>query len=330
MPGRIIIVLFDSVQGLDVFGPAEVFAAADRLLGGGVYRPVFASTRGGPCAISCGALVATQRLDGLRARPGDTVIVAGGDDDPVAAAAADERLLVWLRRAARVVRRIGSVCTGAFVLGAIGLLDGKRCATHWSACDRLAACVPAAQVLRDAIFAVDGKVWSSAGVTAGIDMSLAMIEEDHGPKIPDTIAAQAVLYARRPGFQSQFSDALVAQVETSDPLGPTIGWARRNLGKLNVESLAARAGLAVRTFHRHTQDLLGVTPGKLIERIRVEHARTLLSSTDLPQKSVAGQAGFSGTAQMRRAFRRNLGVDGSAVRLLFRAGAAGRAAARAS
>jgi transcriptional regulator GlxA family with amidase domain len=330
MPIRVIIVLFDRVQGLDVFGPAEVLAAADRLLGGKGYQLVFGSTRGGPCATSSGANVGTRPLRSIRVRRGDTVIVAGGDEGPVDAAAADRALLAWLGGAERVAHRFGSVCTGAFILGTIGVLDGKRCATHWSACDRLAERFPSAQVQRDAIFVADGKLWTSAGITAGIDMTLAMVEEDHGSKIADAIAAQAVLYARRPGFQSQFSEALVAQVAKSDPLGPSISWARSHLAELSVEALARHAGLAVRTLHRRTDAVLGVTPAKLIERLRVEHARTLLSSTALPQKVVAGQAGFSGGAQMQRALKRHLGVDGGAVRLLFGSGSRPRrAAARA-
>jgi transcriptional regulator GlxA family with amidase domain len=324
---RVIIILFDGVQGLDVFGPAEVLAAADRLLAGAGYRLVFASTRGGPCKTSSGASVTTERLAEVRVYPGDTVLVAGGDDGPVAAAAADQKLLGWLRRAVGVALRFGSVCTGAFILGTLGLLDRKRCATHWSACDRLAATFPKASVERDAIYAIDGRLWTSAGITAGIDMTLAMVEEDHGSKIADAIAAQAVLYARRPGFQSQFSDALVAQVAVSDPLGPSISWGRRHLAELTVETLARHAGLAVRTLHRRTGAVLGVTPAKLIERLRVEHARTLLSSTELSQKLVAGQAGFSGNAQMQRAFKRHLGVDAGAVRLLFTAGSRRRRAA---
>jgi transcriptional regulator GlxA family with amidase domain len=210
------------------------------------------------------------------------------------------------------------VCSGTFVLGAAGLLRGKRCATHWAACARLAELYPDTQVLKDAIFVNDGTLWTSAGVTTGIDMALAMVEADLGARVANDIAAQAVLYARRPGFQSQFSPALVAQLQASDPLGASITWARSNLERLNVETLSRRAGLTVRTLHRRTQALLGVTPAKLIERIRVEHARTLLCSTDLPQKVVASQAGFSGNAQMQRALERNLGVDGRAVRLLFR------------
>lgn len=242
---------------------------------------------------------------------------AGADLEPIRAAS-ERSLLEWLRRAARVVRRIGSVCSGAFVLGQAGLLDGKRCATHWAGCAALAARYPHARVLQDAIYVVDGTLWTSAGVTTGTDMALAVVEEDLGARVANDIAAQAVLYARRPGFQSQFSPALVAQLEGSDPLGASIAWARRHLPELSVDTLSRRAGLTVRTLHRRTRALLGVTPAKLIERIRVEHARTLLSSTELPQKVVASQSGFSGNAQLQRALARHLGMDGRAVRLLFR------------
>jgi transcriptional regulator GlxA family with amidase domain len=317
---RVIIILFDGAQGLDIIGPGEAFAEANRLLGAKRYDIRYASTAGGLRATSSGAKLATRRLSTLRVGREDTVIVAGGGDGPVARAAADRALISWLRRALPVAHRVASVCTGAFILGTLGALDGKRCSTHWSACDQLAAAFPEVEVQREAIYTADGKIWTSAGITAGLDMTLAMIEQDCGSRLADAIAAEAVLYARRPGFQSQFSDALVAQVESSDPLGACIGWARRNLAGLSVDRMAKQAGLAVRTFHRRTRVVLGVTPAKLIERLRVEHARTLLSSTGLSQKLVAGQAGFSGNAQMQRALKRHLGVDGSAVRLLFRAG----------
>jgi transcriptional regulator GlxA family with amidase domain len=151
MPKRILIVLFDGVQGLDVFGPAEVLAAADRLLDGRGYRLQFGSARGGPCRTSAGATVGTVALRNIRVRPADTVLVAGGEEASVAAAIADEPLLDWLGRATKVAGRIAAVCTGAFILGKLGLLAGKRCATHWSACDRLAAEFPASEVQRDAL-----------------------------------------------------------------------------------------------------------------------------------------------------------------------------------
>ncbi|HWO08474.1 MAG TPA: DJ-1/PfpI family protein [Polyangiaceae bacterium] len=318
MPRRTIIVVFEGFQALDAFGPLEVFAAVERLQPQRGYRVALASVGGGPRRTGSGFAVETEDLSRLRPQAADTVLVAGAEHEPIERAARDAALIAWLQRAAKIVRRIGSVCSGAFVLGAAGLLRGKRCATHWAACARLAEMFPDAQVLKDAIFVNDGPLWTSAGVTTGVDMALAMVEADLDARVANDIAAQAVLYARRPGFQSQFSPALVAQLQASDPLGTSIAWARSNLERLNVEALSRRAGLTVRTLHRRTQALLGVTPAKLIERIRVEHARTLLCSTDLPQKVVASQAGFSGNAQMQRALERNLGVDGRAVRLLFR------------
>jgi transcriptional regulator GlxA family with amidase domain len=318
MPSRVVVVVFEDFQTLDALGPAEVFYGAQRVAPDGRYEVVLASVAGGTCRTASGLQIQTQRLLPLRPQAGDTVLVAGADLGPLSAATSDRALLGWLRRAARVVRRIGSVCSGAFVLGEAGLLDGKRCATHWAGCALLAARYPRSQVLHDAIYVVDGTLWTSAGVTTGIDMALAMVEEDLGAHVANDIAAQAVLYARRPGFQSQFSPALVAQLEGSDPLGASISWARGHLPELSVETLSRRAGLTVRTLHRRTRALLGITPAKLIERIRVEHARTLLSSTQLPQKVVASQAGFSGNTQMQRALARHLGMDGRAVRLLFR------------
>jgi transcriptional regulator GlxA family with amidase domain len=325
MGSRVIVVVFEAFQALDALGPAEIFYGVQRVAPANRYEVTLASVAGGSCRTASGLELQTQRLLQLRPQPGDTVLVAGADSRPIWTATADRALLGWLRRAARVVRRIGSVCSGAFVLGEAGLLDGKRCATHWAGCAALAARYPQAHVLQDAIYVVDGSLWTSAGVTTGIDMALAMVEEDLGARVANDIAAQAVLYARRPGFQSQFSPALVAQLEGSDPLGASIAWARRHLPELSVATLSRRAGLTVRTLHRRTRELLGITPAKLIERIRVEHARTLLSSTKLPQKLVASQSGFSGNAQMQRALARHLGMDGRAVRLLFRSEQPGRA-----
>src|SRR5262249_34108645 len=157
--------------------------------------------------------------------------------------------------------------------------------------DILARAFPAVSVDGNAIFVRDGSVWTSAGVTTGIDMALAIVEEDLGRAVADAVAARLVLYVRRPGVQSQFSEALVAQRAGSDPLGPAIAWARANLARADVEGLARRAGMSVRTFHRRCRDLLATTPARLIDKLRVEHARTLLQSSALPAKSLAGQCG---------------------------------------
>jgi len=246
------------------------------------------------------------------------VIVAGGADEATEAAARDRALLGWLSRASRTVSRMSSVCDGAFVLASAGILDGRRAATHWYSCERLARLHPKVQVDREAIFVRDGRVWTAAGVSTGIDMALAMVEEDHGRKLADTVASHLVLFARRPGFQSQFSEDLVAQTLASDPLGPVIAWMRANLrAPLDVATVAHRAGMSVRTLHRTCLEALDLTPAKLVEKLRVEHARSLLTTTKLGTKVVAARSGFGTTPRMSRAFQRALGVTPGGYRLMF-------------
>lgn len=332
---RVVMVVFPGVQTLDLTGPAEVFATANRALAHaarrsadhargsqppsvtGAYEVVVASIDGGELVTSCGLPIRTRRLSTLKPRPDDTVLVAGADTAPITQAARDQALLRWVQSAAPIVRRIGSVCSGAFVLAAAGVLDGKCAATHWSACEQLARLFPKVEVDKNAIFVTDGTVWTSAGVTTGIDMALAMVEADLGREIADQIAARLVLYMRRPGYQSQWSDALVAK-NGAAALAPAISWARANLAKADLESLAKHAGLSLRTFHRRCLDHLSTTPAKLLEKLRVERARDLAEANDVPAKTLAATCGFSSAAQMTRAFERELGVSPRAYRLLHR------------
>jgi transcriptional regulator GlxA family with amidase domain len=314
---RVIVIAFDGAQTLDVTGPAEVFAAAARQVGRPVYRVELASLGGGSIETSSRIVVRTRDLRRMRPGPKDTVIVSGGDTEAIRAVVGRAPVLRWLARAHRIVGRMASVCSGAFVLAAAGLLDGLRATTHWSGCDTLARLFPAVVVDRNAIFVRQGKVWTSAGVTTGIDMALAMVEDDLGRAVADAVAARLVLYVRRPGFQSQFSDALVAQTSSSDPLGPALSWVRGHLTDADVERLAKHAGLSVRTLHRRCLDQLGTTPAKLLDKLRVEHARTLLQTSAVPAKTLASQCGFGSAARMRRAFARELGVGPRAYRMLF-------------
>jgi transcriptional regulator GlxA family with amidase domain len=304
--GRVLLVAFDGVVTLDLTGPAEVFAGAGRRLGRPVYEIVVASVGGGEIGTSTGLRVQTRDLRRIAPRRGDTVVVAGGEEAAVRAAMMDHVLLGWLRSAR--VARMTSVCSGAFILAAAGLLDGKRAATHWSACELLQRSFPRIHVDSNAIFVRDGHVWTSAGVTTGIDMALALLEEDHGRALADVVAAHLVLYVRRPGFQSQFSDALVAQTASSDPLGPAIAWVRANLDKADVAHLARRSGMSVRTLHRRCLDHLGTTPGRLIDKLRVDHARNLLESSALSLKTLSAQCGFGNATRLKRAFQRELGI----------------------
>jgi transcriptional regulator GlxA family with amidase domain len=274
-----------------------------------------AATDGGRLDTSCGLPVHAVDLAGLRPSRHDTVVVAGGSQLPLSSALDQRPLLRWLQRAGRVARRTSSVCTGAFLLAAAGLLDGRRAATHWSACDRLARAFPLVTVDHLAIFVRDGAVWTSAGVTTGIDMALAMIDEDLGRDVADAVAARLVLYVRRPGFASQFSEALVAQAQADDGLADAIAWARAHLREVSLESLARRAGLSVRTLHRRCLQRLSTTPAKLLDRLRVESARELLVRGE-STKTVADRCGFGNPVRMQRAFTRELGLGPREYRML--------------
>lgn len=313
---RIILVVFDDVQTLDLTGPAEVFAAAMRATKRADYSIVIAAIGGGELHTSCGLAIRVRDLRRITPHRGDTIIVAGGDEPAITAAATDRKLLRWLRDAAPIAARLASVCSGAFVLAAAGLLDGKACTTHWSACDELARRFPRLAVDRNAIFVRDGSTWTSAGVTTGIDMALALVEADLGTRVADEIAARLVLYLRRPGYQSQWSDALVAQQTARDPLGSVIAWARANIATVDIEALARRAGLSSRTFHRRCLAHLSTTPAKLLDKLRVERARELLAAREATLEEVAARCGFSSPARLRRAFERELGMVPRAYRLL--------------
>ncbi|MEP7050164.1 MAG: helix-turn-helix domain-containing protein [Pseudomonadota bacterium] len=224
----------------------------------------------------------------------------------------------WLQAAAPVVRRIGSVCSGAFILAHAGILDGLRATTHWSVCAELSAFRPAVSVDANAIFVQQGKVWTSAGVTTGIDLSLALVEQDLGRKVADGTAARLVVYARRPGFQAQFSETLISQTNADDALTRALDALRKSPARrLSVDQLAHAAGMSRRTLHRHCLAQLGTTPAKLIERLSVEHARLLLSNGGLSAKLIAARSGFDNPVRMARAFQRTLGLTPRGYRALF-------------
>ena len=247
----------------------------------------------------------------------DTLLVAGGSRG-LRAMMARQDVGRWLRKVAPRTRRYGSVCTGAFVLAAAGLLDGKRVATHWASCDRLAAGFPALTVDADLLYVVDGKVWTSAGVTTGIDMALALVEADLGAATANLIARHFVLYARRPGYQSQFSPLLQAQTAAEAPFAALIDWMQDNLDRpLDVPALAARAGLSERSFYRKFTEATGKTPAHFVESLRLDAARTLLAQ-GLPIKAIAGRVGLSSPARFGQAFERRFGMAPSLFREMHR------------
>jgi len=300
---RIAIVVFADCQVLDVTGPAEVFAQAERL-GGPSYEVALVGRSGvSSGGITLGPLVAPPSYPG----PLDTLMVAGGRG--VEAAERDAELMAWIRAAAGRARRVTSVCTGAFLLARAGLLDGRRATTHWDSCARLARRYPAVRVEADPIFVRDGDVATSAGVTAGMDLALALVEEDGGPELAMAVARRLVLFARRPGGQAQFSVQLAAQAAARGPLRELQAWiAEHPDADLSVPALAERAHVSPRTLARAFARETGMTPAAYVEAARVERARARLEAGHGSLAAVARACGFGTAETMRRAFHRRLGV----------------------
>jgi len=309
MTHRIGLLIFEGFQILDAAGPLGAFEIAGRL-GGGAYRLEVLAMRAGEVRSSSGAGMAARAADPHTAF--DTLMIAGGDG--TRAASRDAATLAFVSAAAASSARIASVCSGAFVLAEAGLLDGRRATTHWSRTTDFTRRFPRVRLEPDRIFVRDGPVWSSAGITAGIDLALAMIADDLGEDIARATAQQLVVYRRRPGGQSQFSALL--ELERPDArFGGLIGWARERLGEpLNVEQLAGQAAMSPRHFARAFAAETGVTPAKAIERLRVEAARARIEAGPEPIDRVATDVGFGDAERMRRAFLRAFGQPPQALR----------------
>jgi transcriptional regulator GlxA family with amidase domain len=303
---RVVIVTFDSVQILDVTGPLEVFSTATRLVLPAQYDVELVSVSGGMVWSTSGMEFHTSRMDEIHGEL-DTLMVAGGRD--METVSADTEMLARLRRLATLSRRVSSVCSGAFLLAAAGLLDGRRAVTHWAECHRLSRSYPEVDVDPDAIYVHDGNVWTSAGVTAGIDLTLALVAEDHGRKAAAAVARQLVVYLRRSGGQSQFSALLAAQDADSQPIQDLLAWLPEHLTQdLSIPKLALLTNLSERHFSRLFKAEVGVGPGEHIEALRLESACRLIESTHLTIEQVASTCGFGAVETMNRAFRRRLGT----------------------
>jgi transcriptional regulator GlxA family with amidase domain len=314
---RVVIVVFDGVQALDLVGPFEVFAGAGRMRPPG-YRLTIAAMTPGHVATESGlGVIADAALASVRG-PIDTLVVAGGSG--VYAAAADPMLLHAVTSLAARSRRVASVCSGAFVLAAAGLLDGRRVATHWSRCERLAREYPTVTVDPDSVFVRDGDVWTSAGVTAGMDLALAMVADDHGREVALEIARWLVLYVVRHGGQTQFSAQLAGQLAQRQPLRELQAWIADHLAAdLSVPVLARRAGMSPRNFARAFAREVGTTPGAFVERLRIETARRLVETGDESLPGVAAACGYRSTETFHRSFVRLVGTTPAMYRKHFRA-----------
>lgn len=316
---EIVVVAFDGVQSLDVTGPVEVFAAATAALGeaSGGYNVRLLTASGEPITTSSGLGLLPHGDLGAAPRRIDTVVVAGGDG--TVAALADPALTTWLRTTAPRCRRVTSVCSGAFLLAEAGLLDGRRATTHWSVCATLARAYPAITVDPEPIYVRDGDVWTSAGVTAGMDLALALVEEDHGRELALHVARRLVLFLRRPANQAQFSVQLAAQFADRAPLRELQSWvADHPDADLSVEAMARRAAMSPRHFARAFRAEVGMTPARYVERVRVEAARRRLEESDDAVERVAAECGFGTAETMRRTFVRALGVPPAEYRRRFR------------
>jgi transcriptional regulator GlxA family with amidase domain len=315
---------FEGAQLLDVTGPLQILSAVndERPKDEPAYLLTLAAREPGPFATTSGIRLVADA--GYARRPRnffvqiDTLMISGGDG--TAAAIRDADLLDAIRKGASKARRVASVCTGAFLLAAAGLLKNKRATTHWRAAHLLTKNFPDVTVDPDAIFIRDGKIWTSAGVTAGMDLALALVREDFGDEMALRIARRHVMFLMRPGGQSQFSAHLAPDAYPQTRLAPLLRWIPENVeGDLDIAALAARANMSERSFARIFRKETGETPAHFVERVRLDGARRLLAGSTLPVASVAARSGFGSEERMRRVFQRHLKISPSDFRERFRA-----------
>jgi len=312
------IAIFPGVQALDVAGPVDVFAEANGFVapGDGYAITLVSATEGAVRASNGMRMLADTTFAEANARY-DTALVAGGpalpSEDP------DARLTAWLVNIAARCARYGSICTGAFALGHAGLLDERHVTTHWQNAPQLAQQFPRARVELDRIYIRDGSLVTSAGVTAGIDVSLALVAEDHGPRIALAVAKRLVVFAQRRGGQSQFSPYLSAPSDDASPVAKVQAYVMEHISEsFTVARLADVAGMSARNFARIFVQLTNVTPHEFVERARVDTARNLLESTDAVLKAIAYDCGFGTADRMRIVFKKRLGVSPNEFRTSFR------------
>jgi transcriptional regulator GlxA family with amidase domain len=313
MTRAIAVVIFPDFQILDATGPISAFDIAGRISGGG-YRIELLADGGGEVASNAGVRLVAGDLDEAAY---DTILVAGG----IGCDRFDTLMptIEWIRRRAGEVRRVASVCSGAYLLAQGGLLEGLKATTHWSRTDDFSRRYPGVRLEPDRIFVRQGEVWSSAGITAGIDLALALIEDDLGVEVARRTAQQLVVHHRRPGGQSQFS-ALLDMGGVNGRFAELMDWVRERLAeRLNVETLADRAAMSPRHFARAFAAETGLTPAKAVERLRLEAARLRVETTHEPIDRVAEAAGFGDPERMRRAFLRAFGQPPQALRRAARA-----------
>lgn len=314
---KVALVGYPGAQSLDIVGPLEVFSMANRYGDPRAYEVILASPRGGTIVCNSGLNLAGSVALADLPEDLDTVLVAGGSEDALRRVA-DKHVLEWLNQRTLTTRRMGSVCSGALVLAAAGVLDGRRATTHWGYCDEMRRFRPAVRLEPDAIFVADPPFYTSAGVTAGIDLCLSLVEADQGPQVALAVARNLVLFMRRPGGQTQYSAGLNVQAAATPRLRQLIADVSADpSGDLSVPELAARAGMSERTFSRVFQKETGVGPAAFVEMARVNRAKALLEASDWPLARVAERAGFGSVEGLHRAFNKRVGVTPGGYRQRF-------------
>jgi transcriptional regulator GlxA family with amidase domain len=315
---RIAILAIPGVQMLDVAGPMDVFSEANTVMrDADAYSVQIVALSMDPVTALNGTRFLPDAAVGCSLKGFDTLLIAGSpgirkyEDHP--------ELISWIVRESRHVRRLGSVCTGAFLLGNAGLLNGRRATTHWNSTGRLAEKFPHVRLEPNTIYVKDGNVYTTAGVTASMDLALALVEEDHGRSTALRVAKELILFLKRPGGQSQFSVHLEAQVSEIGPIKDIHEWILDNLPEdLSVQTLAARLAMSARNFARLFKRETDMTPGDFVEAARVDAARRMLEDSDTPLKKIASMCGFADQAGLRRAFMRRIDVTPAEYRKRFR------------
>lgn len=316
---------YENAQLLDIIGPLEVFSFANRFAQEDnprqppIYTVRVVARRAQVIIAASGLRFIADIACGELPTDVDTLLVSGGTRDGMDRVREDAWLVAWLQQAAQRVRRVGSVCSGALLLAEAGVLDGRRATTHWDDVAELERCYPKVQVVPDAIYTRDGKVWTSAGITAGMDLALAMVAADHGQPLALRVAKHMVMVSKRSGGQSQYSRQL-DELELPDHFAQLADWIRGHLQhRLDVERLAGRVHMSPRQFGRRFKDAFGMTPQKYVEHLRIEAAKPLLESTTKDLQRIAADCGFSSAESMRRVFVQQLGVPPSEYRQHFSA-----------
>ncbi|BFM17073.1 DJ-1/PfpI family protein [Maricurvus nonylphenolicus] len=307
-------VAYNGFMTLDYSGPASVFSSANAIAEAPLYKIKLLSVEGDLIASESGIEMMTQSLKSHRFKATDTVFVPGANLPFLQDACDNQVLIQWLKKAKTKVGQMASVCTGAFIFAEAGILEKAKATTHWAACNQFQQLHPDIELDQEALYLQNDNVWTSAGVTTGIDMALAMLEQDHGSDLMGQVAKALVIYAHRPGNQSQFSSLLDQQLNAGDQFGALINWLEANLDKpIKVEQMADQAGMSERNFYRRFTETMGVSPAKYLEIQRLERARQLLVDGNTIKRT-CHLVGFKSEAAFRTAFKNRFGLSPSLMR----------------